>query len=435
MTGETRPQIACAPLLAYGFIALPVAFAGFPIYVNGPDFYASNYGLSLGLLGAVLLFLRFIDAVQDPILGALSDRYYKHRTEILLVAALVLAGGFTLLFHPLFEGGLLIWFGVLTFLVSTAYSVLVINVTALGSLWSVERHERTRISAVREGFALVGLLLAVALPPIFAQAFATSTAFLMVSALLAGLLVIALVLFTGWYKAHQGAVETPGETNAAGFWHGLKEMSRENRWFYLVYGVSMLSSSIPAVLVLFFVRDYLGGEVYTGLFLAVYFLTGAVGMAGWLRISQALDDKLYAWLAAMLLAVATFGWALLLQPGDLLGFGLICFFSGLAFGGELALPPSILADHIIRQQARGAGGRFYGLLTLFTKLSLALSTALVFPLLEGAGFSPGQQNAPASLKALLYAYAGLPLLIKLIAILLLLFYLSRFHNKGVKLAR
>ena len=55
-------------LIRYGFFALPLAFAGLPLYMHMPDLYAREFGLNLAVLGTVLLVIRLIDAVQDPVL-------------------------------------------------------------------------------------------------------------------------------------------------------------------------------------------------------------------------------------------------------------------------------------------------------------------------------------------------------------------------------
>jgi GPH family glycoside/pentoside/hexuronide:cation symporter len=58
----------------YGLFAGFLAFAGLPIYIHAPKFFVDEYGVSLAAIGGVLLVLRLIDFVQDPLLGRLVDR-------------------------------------------------------------------------------------------------------------------------------------------------------------------------------------------------------------------------------------------------------------------------------------------------------------------------------------------------------------------------
>ena len=98
-------------LAAYGLMAFPLAFVGLPIYLHAPDFYAVNFGQSLTTLGAVLLALRLFDAVQDPVIGSLSDRFHTRRKEVLALGALLLGAGFWMLFNPHMQSPLT-WFAV-----------------------------------------------------------------------------------------------------------------------------------------------------------------------------------------------------------------------------------------------------------------------------------------------------------------------------------
>jgi hypothetical protein len=54
-------------LLAYGAFGLPLAMAALPVYVHVPRLYADAAGMSLSLLGALLLAARLLDAGIDPL--------------------------------------------------------------------------------------------------------------------------------------------------------------------------------------------------------------------------------------------------------------------------------------------------------------------------------------------------------------------------------
>ena len=64
-------------LFYYSFSAIFTSFAGIPLYIYAPEYYNANYGVSLSYLGLSLLALRAIDAVQDPLIGLLSDKYSR----------------------------------------------------------------------------------------------------------------------------------------------------------------------------------------------------------------------------------------------------------------------------------------------------------------------------------------------------------------------
>lgn len=402
-------------LTSYGMLAMPLAFAGIPLYIHAPDFYATEFGISLGSLGFVLLALRFIDAIQDPAIGYFSDKYSKYRPMIMPIAAILLVVGFTLLFQPL-SGYHLVWFAIFVLLATTAFSILTINLNTLGGLWSRDKNQRTTIAGFREAFGLIGLILAVILPSILQSNMPKAQVFEYVSLLLAAIMLISIIAFWFWQRK-PSSLHINRKTQPFSLRH-FSTLSNHTKRFFCVYGISMLASSIPAVLVLFFIRDRLDLESYAGLFLLAYFLSGAVGIPIWQRLSCKIG-KYNAWAFAMALAVVSFIWAYFLDVGDLGQYVAICVLSGVAFGAELVLPASILADHIHGNKKENQASFHYGVLAFLAKLSLAMAAAISFAFLDMSGFTPAADNTDNALQALSLSYAAIPCFIKLISTYLL----------------
>jgi len=407
----TDSAIGRGDLWRYSVLAIPIAFAGFPLYVLAPDYYATAHGVSLGMLGIVLLGLRLFDAIQDPMIGALSDHYRHACAWVMGIASVILCAAMYGLFnglpiHPV------LWFSVCIATAVTAYSVLSINLNALGGMWTQDPIQQTRITGLREACGLIGLIVAVSLPSVLKEHFTDHLAYVYFCLILSGLTALAWVAFYPWLAKH--VASTPLERPSYSLWAGLGSTLRPTRQFLGIYGLSMLASSTPAVLVIFFIRDLLGAEAMTGLFLLLYFISGAAAMPLWKRVS-ARYGKYRAWIFSMLLAVASFVWAFFLGAGDVWQYAVICIFSGVALGADLALPPSILADHIHEGKSQDHAATQYALLALAAKLSLALASAIALPLLGQAGFVPAAANGESALFALSAAYALIPCLLKLAA--------------------
>jgi Na+/melibiose symporter-like transporter len=198
----------------------------------------------------------------------------------------------------------------------------------------------------------------------------------------------------------------------------------QQRLFFLTYLLTQIAASLPAVLVLFFVRDYLGAESYTGLFLFLYFVSGAALMQVWFMLSKRLD-KYRAWLVSMFLSIAVFIWVIMLQPGDLISYGVICMLSGLALGADLALPTSIIADRINARRAESRATQYYGVMAFIPKLALALASGFAFLVLDNTGFVVATQNTQTALQSLLMLYGLVPCMIKLLAAISLWILIKR----------
>jgi GPH family glycoside/pentoside/hexuronide:cation symporter len=397
-------------LFAYGLFGMPLAMAALPLYVHLPKFYGDYLGVDLALLGGVLLTLRLADGVIDPLLGVFSDRGGA-RKRWLALAAPLLALGMLALFLPIprAEAALLVWLSSALAIVYFAFSLATINHQAWGAELSFDPVERTRITAVREGLALCGVVIASVLPSFLGGGDGGLGRF----AMLFACFIVACTAIT--LLGTPGA-RAPVQDAAPQSFRELIARPLADRLFrrlLVVFMLNGIASAIPATLVLFFIADVLEAEARQGVFIALYFIAGAAGMPFWVRLSAQIG-KPRAWFIAMIVAIVAFVWASRLSTGDTTAFAVICALSGLALGADLALPPSLLADVIGRHGQMQATGSYFGLWTLATKLNLALAAGIALPLLEALGYRPGGRDA-AALTALAIVYAFVPCALKLAA--------------------
>lgn len=417
------PGLNKRALAAYAAAALPLAAAALPVYVHAPKFY-SALGLDLALIGVLLLAVRALDAVSDPLLGLLADRVPQRwggRKTMLVAAVPAIAAGMFLLFHPPADGDdLASWLALSLILVYLGLSAGSISYFALGSAWSRDYAERTRITAARGAAALAGVLLAAALPEWLAQRYGTAAGLGWFSIGYVPVLIAAIALTV--LAGPRIPATVVGATAPASSLH-MREVLRplRNPRFRRLAAIFLLNgvaAAIPATLLLFYVADILQRPDLTALFLVLYFIAGAAGMPGWVRIAGHVG-KACAWLLAMVLAVVAFISAWFLGPGDVSAFAVVCVLSGLAFGADLALPASILADVIDDDEDRDGrpDGTYFGLWHFLEKLALALAAGLTLPLLQALGYVPGVVAGAGSV--LSWVYALLPCVIKLAAAMML----------------
>jgi GPH family glycoside/pentoside/hexuronide:cation symporter len=399
-------RFSFSSLLAYGLFGLPLALVALPIYVYVPQFYAERFGLSLALIGAALLAARLFDAFIDPVIGLWIDRSRNSigysRFALLALAPLVI--GFIALFHPLAIANRFpfTWFLTSLMLVYAGFSLAMIVHQSWGAALTQQQSERSRVTATREACGLIGVILAAALPGLAGIGWLSM---LFVATLLAA---CALLIFAAPRPAVPVSSASEVVALAGPF------LNSHFRWLFAVFVINGIAAAIPATLFLFFVKDQLQLAQYGGHFLVLYFVAAAVSLPLWVVLARRFGEA-RTWLAAMALAVASFGWIFGLAPGAALTFGAICVISGFALGADLALPPALLAAVISHagDSARHEGA-YFGLWNWASKMNLALAAGISLPLLGLLGYTPGTVGSQGA-GALVIAYAVLPCIFKLAA--------------------
>ncbi|MDY0971572.1 glycoside-pentoside-hexuronide (GPH):cation symporter [Siccibacter turicensis] len=146
-----------------------IIFGAIMLFVN--YFYTDIFGLSPALVGIMLLSIRVIDAITDPIMGAIADRTHskwgRFRPWLLWVAFPYALFSVLMFTTPDWSYNSKVVYAFVTyFLMSLAYTAINIPYCSLGSVITNDPHERVACQSYR--FVMVGvatLLLSLTLLP------------------------------------------------------------------------------------------------------------------------------------------------------------------------------------------------------------------------------------------------------------------------------
>ena len=399
----------------YAVFGSALAFAGPPIYIHTPALYAESHAMSLAAVGGVLLGLRMLDFIQDPLLGWFIARTRIAQRWLSAGFGLLLAIGALLLFapEPLFDARW--WLALSLVLVFTGFSALQIMFYSAGvGIAAARGIGHPAVAGWREAGILIGVSAACVAPALLAIVAGATWAYTVFALLFCVLLAAAAWRMFPFWPTSLNTDAAPG-TEPGGFWSLLADTGI--RRLLAIGLINALPIGITATLFLFFVQDRLDAPEHTGPTLLLFFLAAAAAAPLWARIAVRIGAK-PAMLAGMLLAIAVFAVALTLSAGDWAAFYLISALSGAAVGADMTLLPAMLSRRLA--EAGHSPGHAFGLWGFVNKFSLALAAGLALPALDAAGFVPGGQNKPEALDALSLAYAGIPCALKAIAALLLL---------------
>ncbi|WP_439573215.1 MFS transporter [Phreatobacter sp.] len=411
-------------LAAYAAPAFAFAIPTLPVLIFLPAIYADGLGLGLAATGAALLASRLFDMATDPLIGLMSDRTRARmgrRKVWIMAGAPVAALGFLMLaFPPSGIGPLYLtaWLMVLYL----GWTAVQVPYSAWGAELSPDYRMRTRITAVREGAAIGGILLASAIPVVIGGTAGTQFAAIALTAI--GLGALALValgqLVPDPSTRQQGAATArPARPVAETFRQALANgpfLRLVAAWF-----ANGLANGLPAALfILYLTHGLKAAEAERPLFILAYFLAAIVCLPLWTLLSARIG-KHRAWCLAMLAACLAFLPVPFLPAGATAAFMAICIVTGAALGADLALPPAMQADVVDFDRLRHGEertGTYFAVWLAVTKAAAALSAGLGLAGVAAAGFDPAAPT-PAGIAALAIAYAGVPVVLKLVAVALI----------------
>ena len=173
-----------------------------------------------------------------------------------------------------------------------------------------------------------------------------------------------------------------------------------------------LAAAIPAVLIMFFVEKIINAAEYVGVFLMLYFIGLYFGVFIWSKLSKKIGDKVKTFLISMLFTILIFSLCFFVNQGDILLYAVICFISGIGFGGDFTLSYSIMTDIIQEQKLNQNEASIFGITNFLIKLSLSLTSGSLIYIM-------GILESVDNLQHLFikYSYIFLPIIFRLLAAL------------------
>ena len=379
-----------------------IAMGGLPLYVHLPQYVGAQLGISLTILGGVLLALRLIDMVQDPLLGRLLDRFPDRLPSISLVAALCMAFGGLGVFVIRMQTGTVAWLFISAFFLFSGYSLLYILLYRQSS--ALQETTMPNAARIREIGLLIGVLVGSVLPFIFGSLgfdpYSTYGISLAIICVAATIFAIDLWRF-----------QVPETIQIT--WANLRKIGAHKVLVLIFF--NSLPTAITSTLFLFFVSDKLLMPTYSGAFLFLFFFATVFGVIITSSLAKTIDSrKLLMW--SMGGAIFSFLWAFFLPAGAVVGFSVICILSGMFLGTELYLLPVMFSKLLTSNNLQT--GSAFGIWSFLSKLGLALAAAIILPALSAADYRIGEVNSTNALMTLAASYALLPSLLKLGALAL-----------------
>lgn len=405
--------------------------------------YAKYYGLSLTTIAAIVLVARLFDAITDPLIGYLSDRYYRYsgtRKPFMLTGGLLfILSSYFLYVPPLQVTAIyfITWF----MAVYLAWTLFEIPHIAWAGDLALNSQDKTKIYSFRSIAGYFGQLLFYSVPllPIFPTREITPET-LRVSVIAAGTL-MALFLYyclkvtpDRSNPLRKTNVDSPNRKVSSDV-ISLKTMrSRKllvlllssfsiNRPLFLficAYLFNSISAGMWFGLIFIYVDAYLNlGAQFAQMFI-IAFAVGIITTPFWCKIANSLGKK-NAWLLAMVLIISSFIYTGTLTPGntdfrDLLALKTM---QTIGYSCMLAIAPAMvseISDYGKWKTGSDQTATYFSLYTFCMKASGAIGLALGLSIAGWYNFDASASiHSEYSVDGLILAITWVPLVFGCIA--------------------
>jgi glycoside/pentoside/hexuronide:cation symporter, GPH family len=439
-TGDSE-KLSLNTKLAYGAgdagAGITVTILTFSLMV----FFTNVAGLDPRSAGNILAIGKIWDAINDPVVGVLSDRTrsrWGRRRPWMIFGAIPFGIFFFLQWlvpqfnaDPAANKVALFWYYVLvSILFNTAFTAVNLPYTALTPELTKDYNERTSLNSFRFAFSIGGSILSLLLGLVVFQVVSEPTQQYLVLGAVCAILSVFPLYWCVWGTKERYTVDTEPSLPI------LQQLKivLSNRPFLFVIGIylcSWLAFQLTATILPYFVvnRMEMGSWSY---FLVALVVQGValIMLFVWSAVSRYRGKRTVYFLGMSLWIVTQVG-LFFLQPGQV---WLLYLLSAMAGGGVATaylVPWSMLPDVIELDELRTGQRRegiFYAFFVFLQKMSLSLALWIVGQALGQAGFveaTPGQPPPPqpdSAIEAIRWMIGPIPTFILLAGVVLVYFY-------------
>ncbi|MEP0755876.1 MFS transporter [Trichocoleus sp. Lan] len=437
--------------LAYG-----AGDVGAAITANIGVFYTAYFltdvaGIAAGLATWILLIGKVWDAVNDPVVGVLSDRTNSPRWGRRLPWMLYGAIPFGITFFlqwlvPRFSAndsanqwGLFWYYIVISILFNSFYTAVNLPYTALTPELTQDYNERTNLNSYRFAFSIGGSIVSVIVFGIIAALIPNDRIQqYLVMGVVCAILSVLPIYWCIWGTRDRilaRAAQNPTFEQPVSL--PILQQVRivlSNRPFLYVVGIylcSWLAVQVTAAIIPYFVLSWmrLSDAVVAQVILAVQG-TALLMLFIWSKLSQRYGKKAVYFMGMSVWIIAQAG-LFFLQPGQIAFMYVLGVMAGFGVSTAYLIPWSMLPDVIELDElttGQRREGIFYSFMVFLQKVSLAVAVALVLKSLEWNQYirSTPENLAPiqpdSALLAIRIAIGPLPTIALICGLILAYFY-------------
>ena len=413
-------------ILSYSFQSFYLAGSFLLLFIFLPTFYNLSIGISLSVIGLVILISRFFDVFSDFLIGYLTEKRIisgRSRKNQILLGIIIFI--FSLFGLYVFQSSNIYYFIFFYNLALISYSIAIIPYDSIVIDQKKILKKRFRLAAVKEVFAILGVLAALIIPTTISNLnnvellnpdVIKTSGFIFIS-----LAIIGGLIFYFFYDDELNY--KPNEIS----WIKLKTFIKKNKkilpFSYITF-FNLLANNFTANLFIIFVSEYLGLNDYAGHLLILYFLITLISTPFWYFFGKKFSNMFLLQIGT---SITIFGFLFVIFTSSDYWqiYIFVILITGIGIGIDLIIPQIELADILDVNNENRLSQFFTSFFSIIRKAAIGIAAGIA---LTGYGYLQSINfTIHPNIPNIMIFYFFIPFTIKLFVLILVMRYRSKFN--------
>jgi GPH family glycoside/pentoside/hexuronide:cation symporter len=413
-------------LFAYSFQSFYLAGSFLLLFIFLPSFYNLSVGFALSTVGMIILISRVFDVFSDFIIGYLTERRFikglPKKNQILLGIFVFI---FSIIGLYIIQPNNYYWFIFYYNLALVSYSIAIIPYDSIVIDQKKIQNRRFYIAAIKEIFTILGVLAALIIPTALSKILSVellNQEVIKITGLIITILaIIGSILFYFFFEE---------ENQFHSKFISIKEIKfylNQNKKilpFAVITFLNLLANNFTANLFIIFVSGYLGLSNYAGPLLILYFFITLISTPVWYHFGKTFSNMFLLQIGTIITIVGFF-FVLFTNDNHWYLYLIVVLITGFGVGIDLIVPQTELAEILDQNTQNRLSQIFTALFSMIRKAAIGLAGGIA---LTGYGYLESNNIVIyQGLSNIMIFYFFIPITIKVIVLILVMRYRSKFH--------
>ncbi|MGB1085627.1 MAG: MFS transporter [Alphaproteobacteria bacterium] len=413
-------------LFAYSFQSFYLAGSFLLLFIFLPSFYNLSVGFALSTVGMIILISRVFDVFSDFIIGYLTERRFikglPKKNQILLGIFVFI---FSIIGLYIIQPNNYYWFIFYYNLALVSYSIAIIPYDSIVIDQKKIQHRRFYIAAIKEIFTILGVLAALIIPTVLSKILSVELLNQEVIKI-TGLIIIILAIIGSMLFYLFFEEDNQFHSKFISFKEIKFYLSHNKKIspFAVITFLNLLANNFTANLFIIFVSSYLGLSNYAGPLLILYFLITLISTPVWYHFGKTFSN-MFLLQVGTIITIVGFFFVLFTNENHWYLYLIVVLITGFGVGIDLIVPQTELAEILDQNTQNRLSQIFTALFSMIRKAAIGLAGGIA---LTGYGYLESNNIVIyQGLSNIMIFYFFIPITIKVIVLLLVMRYRSKFH--------